>query len=132
MTSRRPGGIPETEISRAIHADAEEARVVIRAAGIVCPSCGTNAADLANDHMLDLDTGGVDWVRAEKRPATAKCAAGTLVPLDDASFETWQAAANVSLYDSFREAEDKAWSQMLGFDVREGPPGGRMFGKAAP
>jgi hypothetical protein len=60
--------------------------------------------------MLDLNMGGVDWVRAVRRPATAKCAAGALVALSDdlsgdASYEIWQAAANVSLYDNMRMRE---------------------------
>lgn len=114
--------LPETEISRAVRADADAARAEIRAEGIICPSCGVNMADLPWDHMLGLDHGGVDWERAEQRPASAKCAAGQLVPLDGASFETWQAAASVNLWDKFREAEDAAFSKMLGFDAREGPP----------
>lgn len=96
-------------IADAIHADAEAARAEIRAEGIICPSCGVNMADLPRDHMLDLDLGGVDWQRAERRPPSAQCAAGDRVNLDNASYETWQAAANVNLLDKFREAEDKAW-----------------------
>ena len=105
-------------VGDALRADAEAARAEVRAAGIICPSCGINAADLPRDHMLEMDHGGVDWVKAEKRPATARCAAGAIVPLDDADFETWQAAASVNLLDKVRETEDKAFSEMLGWDIR--------------
>jgi hypothetical protein len=95
-------------VAAALHAEAEEARAEIRAAGIVCPSCGVNMADLPDSHRLVLDPGGIDWERAVKRPPSALCASGELVSLDGASFETWQAAANVSLYDDFRARFDEA------------------------
>ena len=98
----------------ALHAEAEQARTEIRAAGIVCPSCGINMADLPDSHRLVLDHGGVDWERAVKRPPSAKCGTGELVSLDDAGFETWQAAANIALYDDFRAREAEAFSRMLG------------------
>lgn len=110
-------------VSAALRADAEAARAEIRAAGIICPSCGINAADLPRDHMLTLDMGGVDWIKAEKRPPSAKCQTGTLVPMADASYDTWQMAASVNLLDKFRESEDEAYSKMLGWDIRgETPP----------
>jgi hypothetical protein len=89
-------------VAVALAADAEEARAEIRAAGIACPSCGVKMADLPDDHKLVLDHGGIDWERAVKRPPSAKCGSGELVSLEGASFETWQAAANVSLYDDVR------------------------------
>lgn len=95
-------------VAAALHADAEEARGEIRAAGIACPSCGVNMADLPQDHKLVLDPGGVDWERAVKRPPSAKCGSGELVSLEGASFETWQAAANVSLYDDVRTRFEQA------------------------
>ena len=49
-----------------------------------------------------------DWERAVKRPPSAQCGSGELVSLEGASFETWQAAANVSLYDDFRARMEKA------------------------
>jgi hypothetical protein len=97
-------------VAAALHAEAEEARTEIRAAGIVCPSCGVNMADLPDGHKLVLDHGGVDWERAVKRPPSARCGSGKLVRLEGASFETWQAAANVSLYDDFRARFDEAVS----------------------
>ena len=125
-------------IGDALRADADEARAEIRAAGIICPSCGVNAADLPDDHMLELDHGGVDWAKAEKRPATAKCQAGALIPLpveppfDDDSFAVVRAAASVNLLDTFREAQDKAFSQMLGWDIRgEVPPAPKFTGLLA-
>ena len=97
-------------VAAALHAEAEEAREEIRAAGIACPSCGVNMADLPGDHKLVLDHGGVDWERAVKRPPSALCGSGELVSLEGGtSFETWQAAANVSLYDDFRAREAEAW-----------------------
>ena len=95
-------------VPAALHAEAEEAREEIRAAGIACPSCGVNMADLPGDHKFVLDHGGIDWERAVKRPPSAQCGSGGLVSLEGASFETWQAAANVSLYDDFRARMGKA------------------------
>ena len=95
-------------VAAAIHAEAEEARAEIRDAGIVCPSCNVNMADLPQDHKLVLDHGGIDWVRAVRRPPSALCGSGRVVWLDDSRFETWQAAANVSLYDDFRARMDDA------------------------
>ena len=89
-------------VAAALHAEAEQARDEIRAAGIVCPSCGVNMAGLPDDHKLVLDHGGIDWERAVRRPPSALCGSGRVVGLDDSRFETWQAAANVSLYDDFR------------------------------
>ena len=106
-------------VAAALAADAEEARAEIRAAGIACPSCGVNMADLPDDHKLVLDPGGVDWVRAEKRPPSALCASGEPVSLDGASYETWQAAANVSLYDGFRARFDESLTTQI---IGTGPP----------
>ena len=100
-------------IGAALHAEAEEARAEMRAAGIACPSCGVNMADLPRDHRLVLDPGGIDWERAVKRPPSALCASGELVSLDGVSFETWQAAANVSLYDDFRARFDEVVSSEI-------------------
>lgn len=112
-------------IGDALRADAEQARAEIRAAGISCPSCGINMADLPRDHRLVLDHGGVDWLKAERRPASANCAAGDVAPLDGADFETWQAAANVAFYDDFRARVDADLSRELGFDVNGPDPSPR-------
>jgi hypothetical protein len=95
-------------VAAALAADAEEARAEIRAAGIACPSCGVNMADLPDDHKLVLDHGGIDWERAVRRPPSALCGSGRIVWLDDSRFETWQAAANVSLYDDVRTRFEQA------------------------
>ena len=42
--------------------------------------------------------------------------------MDDASYETWSAATSLNLLDKFREAEDKALSKMLGWDIRGQTP----------
>ena len=95
-------------IAAALAADAEEARAELRAADIACPSCGVNMADLPDDHKLVLDHGGIDWERAVRRPPSALCGTGRIVWLDDSRFETWQAAANVSLYDDVRTRFEQA------------------------
>ena len=100
-------------VAAALHAEAEEARTEIRAAGIACPSCGVNMADLPQDHKLVLDPGGVDWERAVRRPPSALCGSGRIVWLDDSRFETWQAAASVSAYDNFRARFDEAISTQI-------------------
>ncbi len=92
-----------SEIADAIHADAEAARAEIRAAGLICPSCGVNMADLPDDHDLALSC---------REPFTARCRNGKLAEL--AEFETVRAAANISLYDEFRKRENEAWDRILG------------------
>ena len=105
-----------SEIGDAIHADAEAARTEIRAAGTICPSCGVNMADLPRDHRLTI---GREYEDAPL--SAAQCNYGTAAglatrsPMSDAEYETWQAAANISLYDEFRKAEDEAWAKMLGW-----------------
>lgn len=95
-------------VAAALHAEAEQARAEIRVAGIACPSCGVNMADLPDDHKLVLDHGGIDWERAVRRPPSALCGSGRIVWLDDSRFETWQAAATVSLYDDVRARFEQA------------------------
>lgn len=98
-------------IGAAVRADAEAARAEIRAEGIICPSCGVNMADLPDGHMLVL---------SDREPWTAKCADGTLTALaasssmGDEEFATWQAAANISLYDDFRKREAEAFRRIIG------------------
>jgi hypothetical protein len=101
-------------ILAALHADAETARAEIRTAAIVCPSCGVNAADLPDGHMLviyaDADTG---WSAECRDGAVVTLAAA--VPMSDGEFKSWQDAGNVSLLDNFRWRETQAFSQMTGF-----------------
>jgi hypothetical protein len=99
-------------IGDALHADAEAARAEIRAAGIVCASCGVNMADLGESHMLTL-TQGREFEDAPLRAPTAKCEYGALVQLGTASFEEVRAAASVALYEDFRACWDEAVSQQI-------------------
>ena len=107
-------------IGDALHADAEAARAEIRAAGIVCPSCGVNMADLPDGHMLTLSGDGKPDEKGMEHNWTAQCGAGKLVrlsddvPMSDADFQTWEAAANISLYDDFRKREAEAFDKLLG------------------
>ncbi len=107
-------------IGDALRADADAARAEIRAAGIVCPSCGVNMADLPEDHLLALSGVGKPDGKGMEHNWTAQCGSGKLVelsdevPMGDADFATWQAAANISLYDDFRRREAEAFGYQLG------------------
>ena len=93
-----------TEIADAVRADAAEARAEIRAAGITCPSCGQNAADLIGTcHEVEFSGGNLP---ASLPDGTAKCEDGQPVALADAGFETISLLANVELLG----AMDKAWA----------------------
>lgn len=105
----RGGAASGDPIGDALRADAEEARAQIRAAGIFCPSCGVNMADLPAGHMLAV-TGYEEAVLC-----VAECRDGTAAELSD--FATWQAAANISLWDDFRRREAEAFKAIIG----EGP-----------
>lgn len=107
------GAMADDPIGAALHADAEAARAEIRAKGIVCPSCGKNMADLDESHMLTL-TQGREYEDAPLRAPAAKCEYGALVQLGTASFEEVRAAANVALFDDFRERYDEACAEMMG------------------
>ena len=102
-------------IGDALHADAEAARAEIRAAGLVCPSCGVNMADLPDGHLLTL-THGRQYENAPIEAPTAKCEYGPLVMLGE--YDKFRAAANVSLHDQFRKAEAEAFAKIIG----TGPP----------
>ena len=106
-------------IGDALHADAEAARAEIRAAGLACPSCGVNMADLPEDHVLTLGHGSQREDAPAEAPA-AKCVHGALVvlatssPMTDAEYQRVRAAANIALMDDFRKREAEAFAQMLG------------------
>ena len=102
-------GVEESAISRAVRADAEAARSEIRAAGISCPSCGANMADLPWDHSLVLDGGVL---------GTAKCASGDVVKLAGAGYEAVKAALNVKFWDDVNASMDEEFSRMTGRDIR--------------
>ena len=101
-------------IGNALRADAEAARAEIRAADLICPSCGVNMADLPDGHALTLST---------KAPLTAKCADGTSAslasssPMSDDEFGKLQAAANIALWDDMRRREAESFKRIVG----EGP-----------
>ena len=90
-------------IGAALAADAEEARAEIRAAGLICPSCGVNMADLPKDHRLEI---------GPLPDGVAKCAGGEQAHL--VRFDDFKAAANVALYDDFRKREDEAFARIIG------------------
>jgi len=101
-------------VSAALRADAEAARAEIRAEGIACPSCNTNMADLPDGHMLAIP---------QDEPYVAQCSHGTPVtlaassPMSDGEYATWQAVANISVWDAFRQREAEAFKAIIG----EGP-----------
>jgi hypothetical protein len=101
--------VEETEISRAVRADADAAREEIRAAGITCPSCGVNMADLPRGHNLPIppDFGAPG--------CTVKCNYGA--PACPVGYEAFKAAANVSLWGDMNRAMDAEFSKMLGWDI---------------
>jgi hypothetical protein len=75
----------------------------VRAAGIICPSCGRNWADLYGDHDLII-TG-----------TQAECRDGQPVSIED-DFEAACAAANAALLDDFWRREAIAL-RALGYPV---------------
>ena len=83
-------------ITDAVRADAAGARAEIRAAGLICPSCRKNWADLDHDvHWLVLCFTG---------PGTgfAECHSGDRIPLigPGSTFATVQAAASIAVLDN--------------------------------
>lgn len=116
----------ESEISWAVHADAEAARAEIRAAGIICPSCGINMADLPpRHHLADV----ADSAAIVPLPGhTLKCGAGTAVDMPVTDFETLRSAANVMVIDRYNASLDRAWSEMPGFDINEPAPAREFTG----
>lgn len=87
-------------IGDALRADAEEARGEIRAAGLICPSCGKNYADLLGRHCLvlvmDDDT---PWCECRDG---AQVLLGKLLMARIGPAKAWaqmQAAANIAAMD---------------------------------
>ena len=91
-------------IGDALRADADAARAEIRAAGIICPSCGVNMADLPGSHRLAIVPGLVDGF--------AECREGQRA--DITAFKPLEMAANVSLWDEFRRREDEVFRAVVG------------------
>ena len=100
-------------IGDALRADAEAARTEIREAGIVCPSCGVNMADVDESHMLTLNHGR-EYEDAPLEAPTAQCNYGKLLNLTEAPLGRWQAAAGVALWDDFRKREAEAFARIVG------------------
>ena len=69
-----------SEIADAVRADAADARAEIREAGVICPSCGQNYADLIGaGHAVEFSGGNLP---ASLPDGTAKCAAGESISPD--------------------------------------------------
>ena len=100
---RREETPSDDPIGDALRADAEAARTEIRSAGLICPSCGVNMADLRDGHMLTLILSKY-----------AECADGERVNLLDATFEAVQAAANIAVWDALRQREAEAFRAIVG------------------
>ena len=85
---------PPDPIGEALRADAEAAREEIRAASLICPSCGQNYADLIGGHCLVLimscEPGPGAVVEAECRDGQ-RAICGT--------FDEMEAAASISVAD---------------------------------
>jgi hypothetical protein len=94
--------VSDDPIGDAIHAEAEEARSEIRAAGITCPSCGVNAADLPDGHKLEIGA------------MTAQCEGGRLVAIGEDGPDIFAAVVQVSLFDEYRAAIAEAGSALFG------------------
>jgi hypothetical protein len=81
----------------------------IRAAGIVCPSCGKNYADLLGGHQHELT---VDLPSAVATPdATVRCADGVTLRFSELSFDELAAVVNVKFLDDGRLREAEAFAE---------------------
>ena len=109
---REPAAVSENPIGDALRADAAAAREEIRAAGLICPSCGVNMADLPDGHALAVSL--EEPCTVECRDGTAASLAGISSPMDDGAFEKWQAAANIAVWDYFRRREAGSFNQIIG------------------
>jgi len=104
--------VSDDPVGDALHAEAEAARAQIRAAGIACPSCGVNMADLPDGHELviyaDEDAG---W--------NAECRDGAPAPLsmatdDDVALGKWRDATSVAVRDAFKRREGEMSQALIG------------------
>jgi hypothetical protein len=112
-------------IGDALRADADAAREEIRAAGLICPSCGVNMADLNRHHMLTISDGRTHEngpgrsVLLARQPVTAKCAEGEPVVLHDATgnvvatWETYRNAANIALWDKMQATGEAIFAELM-------------------
>ena len=91
-------------IGAALHAEAEDARGEMRAAGIACPSCGVNMADLP-----EVPGRSASRSQCPRRQA-----------LVFASVDMFRAAANVGLYDEMRNNIWEIWTSQRASSTRHG------------
>jgi hypothetical protein len=93
-------------IGDALRADAEEARAEMRAAGIICPSCGGNLGDLyGKGHRYeDIGPAGIPVAVASLK-GTFRCADGQPVDVTSLDFEQFKAVAEIAFLDGFWAAE---------------------------
>lgn len=121
-------------IGDALRADADDAREEIRAAGLVCPSCGLNAADLFGRHCLILITStqitpgrgfGQSVPLIGEPEHSCECRDGQPVILSGADFDAWKAAANIALMDDFWFRESIAFAREF---LGTGPSPGKFTG----
>lgn len=99
----------ETAISQAVHADAETAREQLRAAGLVCPSCRRNLADIYGSHSYEnLDDAGIPQAFNDLA-ATLKCTDGEPIPVAGiaADWDKFQAVANIAVLDEAWRRESR-------------------------
>jgi hypothetical protein len=110
-------------IGDALHADAEAARAEIRAAGVVCPSCAVNMADLPKGHEVAVVSQDSQYA------LTVQCGQGTAVQLT--GFDQFRALANIQIWDSSRNALDEVVAEVVGtgpanftglLDILDGQP----------
>ena len=95
-------------VAAALHAEAEQAREEIRAAGIACPSCGKNTADVYGGHRYEnVGEAGIP-LAVKTMTGTVKCSDGVPVPASGMVYEQWVAAANISLMDEVWRGTDEA------------------------
>lgn len=102
----------ESAISEALRADAESARAEIRAAGIICPSCEVNMADLPAGHSLAVyGEAGIVTECAAGEPFTLAAGDG-LPPMSPCS--AWQAIVNIQVWDDYNRCMDVAMRELIG------------------
>lgn len=110
----------DSAIRAALRADAEAAQAEIRAAGIICPSCGTNMADLPDGHMLAIsDLPGTGMLAECRDGAPVTLLTTALSPMSEEQYATFEAVAQIALHDGFRRLDAEAFKAVTG----EGPAG---------
>jgi hypothetical protein len=95
-------------IGDALRADADAAREEIRTMGLVCPSCGGNAADLLGRHCLILISGSGQ--------PEAECRDGQRITVD--TYDKVVGAMNVAVLDEWWWREGLAFDRLLGIPPR--------------